>query len=232
MEIISSNWTRRNWSLDHLLACIRTDDSVPVDEPQYVSIVRQITDASPLVKHLVVEWYCLPDYSSAYSNLRSLHLILEHPTCKDGDPFDLDRLVQLVPGIRRLETSGRALMPDQKLVAFILGIIIRFHRVVHLVINRESRYSCSCSLLLMKNEFTMVVWLTCISEDMMKSMFGFESTSLGNKSQSLCHEREGQYVINHLVDGIEDLSGMSLFTDYLGQREWRKDHGRSSSSNS
>ena len=141
MEIISSNCTRRGWSLLHLQACIRTDDSVSVDESQCVSIVRQVLDASPQVKHLVVESYCLPDYSSVYANLRSLHLLLVHPTCKGGDPFDLDRLVQLVPGIRRLETSARALMPDQKLVTFILDIITRFRRLVHLVINRESRYS-------------------------------------------------------------------------------------------
>ena len=82
----------------------------------------------------------MPDYSSVYANLQSLHLILEHSTDKDRDPFDLTRLVQLVPGIRHLETSAAALMPDQKLVTFILDIITRFHRLVHLVINKESRY--------------------------------------------------------------------------------------------
>ena len=140
MEIISSNCLRYNWSRDHLEGSISVDETVSVSEPQRVSIVRQIMEASPKVTHLVLEWCDLPDCSSVYSNLQSLHLILEHPTYEDRDPFDLDRLVQLVPGVRRLETSGAILMPNEKLVAFILDIITRFRQLVHLVINKHGRY--------------------------------------------------------------------------------------------
>jgi hypothetical protein len=97
-------------------------------------------EASPQLNHLVVEWCDLPDCSSVYANLQSLHLILEHSTYKDRDPFDIDRLVRLVPRIRRLETSVAILFPDQKLVTFILDIVTSFHQLVHLVINKDSCY--------------------------------------------------------------------------------------------
>jgi hypothetical protein len=82
----------------------------------------------------------MPDRSSVYANLQSLHLILEHSMYKDRDPFDVDRFSRLLPGLRRLETSAANLMLDQKLVDFILDIIISFHQLVHLVMNKRSQY--------------------------------------------------------------------------------------------
>jgi hypothetical protein len=129
-----------NWSRDHLEGSISIDETVSVSGPQRVSIVRQIMEASPKLNHLVVEWCDLPDCSSVFSNLQSLHLILQDPTYEDRDPFDIERIAQLVPGVRRLETSGAILMLNNKLVAFILDIITRFRRLVHLVINKHGLY--------------------------------------------------------------------------------------------
>jgi hypothetical protein len=129
-----------NWSHDHLDGSISVDETLSVSGPQRVSIVRQIMAASPKVTQLVVEYCDLPDCSAVYSNLQSFHLILEHPTPEDRDPFDVDRFSRLLPGLRRLETSVANLMLDQKLVDFILDIIIRFHQLMHLVINKRSQY--------------------------------------------------------------------------------------------
>ena len=140
MEIVSSTHPIRRLSFDPREYSISTDRLESVDEYQRASIVRQVLDASPKVTHLVVEWCLLPDRSPIYSNLHSLHLILEYSTYKDRDPFDIDRLVQLAPGLRRLETSVGIQLPHQKLVIFILDIVTRFHQLVHLVINKVSCY--------------------------------------------------------------------------------------------
>ena len=120
--------------------CYLTDESAPSKSSQRVPIMRRILEASPNLRHLALEICDMPDCSSVYSNLRSLHLMLEHSTYKDRDPFDIDRFVRLMPGLRRLETSVANLMLDQKLVDFILNIITGFHQLVYLVINKHSRY--------------------------------------------------------------------------------------------
>jgi hypothetical protein len=129
-----------NWSRDHLEGSISIDETVSVSGPQRDSIVRQIMEASPQLNHLVVEWCDLPDCSFVYSNLQSLHLILKQSTHEDRDLLDLERVAQLMLSVRRLETSGAILMPSNKLVAFILNIITRFYRMVHLMINKHGRY--------------------------------------------------------------------------------------------
>ena len=111
-----------------------------MNESQRVSIVRRILEASPKTTHLAVEWCDLPDCLSSYSNLQSLHLILEHSTCRGRSPFDIERLAQLLPDLQHLETSAAVLMPDEKLVDFILDLIGRFRRLVYIVINKNCYY--------------------------------------------------------------------------------------------
>ena len=120
--------------------CYLTDESTPSNSSQHVPIMRQILEASANLRHLALEICDMPDCSSVYSNLQSLHLMLEHSIYKDRDPFDIDRFVRLMPGLRRLETSVANLMLDQKLVDFILDIITTFPQLVYLVINKHSRY--------------------------------------------------------------------------------------------
>ena len=105
-----------------------------------MSIAARVLDASPRVTHLTMEWCDLPDQSRVYANLTELHLILERSTNEDRKPFDVDRLAQLVPGLRRLETSAANLIRDQRLLDFIWEIIPRFPQLVHLVINKGSQY--------------------------------------------------------------------------------------------
>lgn len=140
IEILSNTQSIRHLSFDHRRWTISTDGSASLRSSQRGSIVRQVLDASPKIRHLVLAICDLPDCSSAYANLQSLHLMLEHSMYKDRDPFDVNRFAQLAPGLRRPETSVANLMLDQKLVHFILHIITKFHQLVHLVINKRSQY--------------------------------------------------------------------------------------------
>lgn len=105
-----------------------------------VTIVKQILDASPNLSHLVVAWKDFCDYSQTYLNLRHVHLILERLYSEPRQYFNVDRLAQLAPYLRSLETSGAIFKLNENLVEFIWKIIHRFDQLVYLLVNKNCFY--------------------------------------------------------------------------------------------
>lgn len=135
-----SNFLSRGLSFHHLRSFTFNCGSTSANRLQRMSIVQQILDASPNLKHLVVAWRDLRYCSRTYPNLRHVHLVLDHSSYKDQKPFDIERLSSLAPSISRLETSLTNLIPDQNLVDFIWEIITRFRQLITLVFNKDSLY--------------------------------------------------------------------------------------------
>jgi hypothetical protein len=105
-----------------------------------IAMVERILDASPNLSSLVIAWRDFRHCSRKYFNLKHVHLLLNGFHQNPKDYFDIDRLNEIVPHLYFLETSDAVIKQNQNLVEFILNISHQFDQLVHLILNKNSRY--------------------------------------------------------------------------------------------
>lgn len=106
-------------------------------QSERVSIIDQILHVSPRLSHITVEWNDLRYCSRTNTSVKHLRLELYK---KYDDPnlyIDINHLFQLLPSIRRLETSNGRIALNENLLKFIVKIVDTFHQLVQLIVNKE-----------------------------------------------------------------------------------------------
>ncbi|CAF3805924.1 unnamed protein product [Rotaria magnacalcarata] len=115
-------------------------ESESMTKSERVTIIKQILHASPNLSHLAVAWNDFRDCSHSYLNLRHVNLILERLHPEPTEYFNIDRLAELVPDLRSLETSGATIKLNENLAQFVWKIIHRFDQLMHLIVNKDCLY--------------------------------------------------------------------------------------------
>jgi hypothetical protein len=126
--------------LNHLRSMSFQFETERMKEAERVYIVKQILDSSPNLSHIEIDWNDFRHFSKRYSNLQHVHLFLDRLCRTAKEPFNIDRLNELVPNLYCLEISGGYLMFNENLVQFIFKIIHRFHQLVYLTLNKNDLY--------------------------------------------------------------------------------------------
>ncbi|CAF1095545.1 unnamed protein product [Adineta steineri] len=141
MPTIPSDIADGNLSLNYLHSLNFNFESMPIQSSQRVAIVQHLLNASPNVSHLAVAWEDFRNMSHTYSNLRHIHLLLDHVLYPQPKEYiDIYRLTQLTPNIRRFETSGGNIMFNENTIEFVLNLIRRFRQLVTLTLNKGTYY--------------------------------------------------------------------------------------------
>ena len=108
----------------------------PVDSSR-VHLVDEILRCSPRLEHLTVAWRDLCGCSQSNANVKHLCLELFKDSSNGNLLVDIERLSQLLPNLRRLETSRGHLKLNDNLPEFIVTIVDQFHQLVELILNSE-----------------------------------------------------------------------------------------------
>ena len=109
---------------------------------QRVLIVQQILQASPNLSDLTVAWSDFVHCSQTYVRLKRVHLLLNRKCSEAKEHVNIDRLIELVPNLRQLETSCGYIILNDGLIEFILNIIHRLSRLMILELNKRSASRC------------------------------------------------------------------------------------------
>ncbi|CAF2960608.1 unnamed protein product [Rotaria sp. Silwood2] len=137
MSKCDSHW---NLSLNHIRSITFNIQSNSIKKCERIAMVKRILDVSPNISSLVIAWRDFRHCSRKYLNLKHVHLLLNGFHENPKHYFDIHRLNEIVPHLYLLETSDAVMKQNENLVEFILNISHQFDQLVHLILNKNSRY--------------------------------------------------------------------------------------------
>lgn len=110
-----------------------------MSDPERASLLDQILVVSSRLEHLSVRWNVLRLCSKSNAAVHHLSLRVNLKRHDASDLVDMERLGQILPNLRCLQTSRGFLAFNDYLVRFIVTIVNTFERLVELVVNEEGR---------------------------------------------------------------------------------------------
>ncbi|CAF1412732.1 unnamed protein product [Adineta ricciae] len=129
-----------NLLLQHLRSISFDFTSNSIERTIRTAIVKQILDYAPNLSQLTVDWKDFRHCERTYFNLKYVCLLLDRCNPEPKCYFNIQRLTELAPHLRSLETSIANIVLNENAVEVVLLIIRHFDQLIYLTLNKNGLY--------------------------------------------------------------------------------------------